>query len=120
MAGGREAAAAQFVRRGFAEPRRAESLMADPALGELAGGDAREAFLERFGGVADPDQALLGAIRLLEAAGANAGELRVALGSRGAAGDRVLGVLGASSALVDHLCAHPEHWAAAAEAVPLE
>ena len=121
MVGGREAAAAQFVRRGFAEPRRAESLMADATLGELAGGDAREAFLERFGRVADPDQALLGVVRLLEASGANAGELRAALGSPGAAGDRVLGVLGASSALVDHLCAHPEHWVAAArEEAPSE
>ncbi len=120
MAGGREATAAQFVRRGFAEPRRAESLMADTALGGLAGGDARAAFLDRFGGVADPDQALLGTIRLLEASGADGEELRAVLGSPGVAGDRVLGVLGASSALVDHLCAHPEHWVAAAQARPLD
>ncbi len=119
MAGGREAPAAEFVRRGFVEPARAESLLRDPVLVELDGPD-REVLLDRLGVVADPDQALLGVVRLLESAGPNAGPLRDVLRTPGAAGDRIVGVLGGSSALVDHLCAHPEHWLAAAEAAPLD
>ncbi|WP_226346116.1 bifunctional [glutamine synthetase] adenylyltransferase/[glutamine synthetase]-adenylyl-L-tyrosine phosphorylase [Agilicoccus flavus] len=119
-------AAAQFARWGFDEPARAGSLAADPALAGLADADADEnGLLRAIGRTADPDVALLGLVRLLEAAdgpghlGRDAhrvDELREVLGSDGPRRARLLAVLGASAALGDHLQRHPGHWARAADA----
>src|SRR5699024_6680711 len=68
---------------------------------------------------ADTDGALLGLVRVLEAAGDDVGELREALREDEQVRDRVIGVLGISTALVDHLVAHPEQWHDAVDAVPM-
>jgi glutamate-ammonia-ligase adenylyltransferase len=133
----------QLARLGFGDPARAERLIQEPALAGLL--DPLE---DRFGdGVLfalgespDPDLALIGLVRLLEALGRRsegpggsaddlddldhlddlddaAGEaashparLRAVLRSGGPARDRLLAVLGSSAALGDHLARHPEHW----------
>ena len=60
---------------------------------------------------ADPDLALASLIRLVEAAGPESadGLLRALVDDEGTA-MRLLSVLGASEALADHLCRHPEQW----------
>src|SRR5674476_165989 len=71
--------------------------------------------------VADPDLALLGLVRLMESLGKRdvktsdhgedrGEELIAALRHDGPGCDRLLAVLGASTALVDHLVTHPAHW----------
>src|SRR5699024_12368590 len=67
-----------------------------------------------LGQVADPDLALLGAVRLVEADPA-AGQV---LAEPGTARDRGVGVLGGSSALGDHLVRHPEHVTVLADPEP--
>lgn len=103
-----------LARRGFSDTRRAESLLADPALEPLL--DAREELLAALARTADPDQALLALVRLLEAAAAEREDLVAALSTDERARARVLGALGASTALVDHLVAHPGQWRDAATA----
>ncbi|MDC5698759.1 bifunctional [glutamine synthetase] adenylyltransferase/[glutamine synthetase]-adenylyl-L-tyrosine phosphorylase, partial [Intrasporangium calvum] len=117
---------ATLARLGFAEPDRAATLLADPALSVLAGeGDSAHGLpddlLRAIGDTADPDQALLGLVRVAEALArqqepadvrAFVDELR----AEGPGRDRVLGVLGASTALVDELVRHPGHWVDAARA----
>jgi len=73
--------------------------------------------------VADPDLALLGLVRLMESLGKRdlkkadgGGELIAALRHAGPGRDRLLAVLGASTALVDHLVTHPAHWRYVTEA----
>jgi len=73
--------------------------------------------------VADPDLALLGLVRLMESLRLNdidgddpGGELIAALRHAGRGRDRLLAVLGASSALGDHLVTHPGHWRFVTEA----
>ena len=95
-----------LARRGFSDTRRAESLLDDPALTPLA--DARAELLAALARSADPDQALLGLVRLMEAGGSD--DLVTALRTDELARGRVIGALGISSALVDHLVAHPEQW----------
>ncbi|WP_068259432.1 bifunctional [glutamine synthetase] adenylyltransferase/[glutamine synthetase]-adenylyl-L-tyrosine phosphorylase [Janibacter limosus] len=101
-----------LARRGFSDPRRAESLLADPALEPLA--DVRELILAALAKSADPDQALLGLVRLLEVSDSD--DLVAALRTDDAARARMVGGLGISTALVDHLVAHPEQWRDAVEA----
>ncbi|MGB3827739.1 MAG: bifunctional [glutamine synthetase] adenylyltransferase/[glutamine synthetase]-adenylyl-L-tyrosine phosphorylase [Ornithinimicrobium sp.] len=69
-----------------------------------------------LGSVADPDQAALAMVRLVER-DASAAEL---LSQPGQARLRVLRVLGASTALADHLVKHPEHVLDAAHGRPSE
>jgi glutamate-ammonia-ligase adenylyltransferase len=118
----------RLARLGFAEPARADSLLDDPALAGLTDpldevfGDGLPDALSQ---VADPDLALLGLVRLMESLGKAAGEgdgdgygaeLISALRNASAGRDRLLAVLGASSALGDHLVTHPGHWRAVLEA----
>ncbi|GAA3616917.1 bifunctional [glutamine synthetase] adenylyltransferase/[glutamine synthetase]-adenylyl-L-tyrosine phosphorylase [Marihabitans asiaticum] len=113
---------ADLSRHGILDTRRGHQLIEDPALDPLTG--LRGEVLDALATTADPDAALLGLVRLLEVAkGESATGLVEALRTDPAARDRVLGVLGASSALTDHLVAHPEHWrdvAAAEELAPQE
>lgn len=101
---------AALVRLGFADPERAARLVADPALraglGEL---DERSPLLHALGTVASPDEALLALTRVLAAAEGTptAEALRAALGDESVVRDRLIGVLGASTALGDHLARHP-------------
>ena len=121
--------AGSLARLGFAEPARAEQLLCDPALAGLTDpfDDVFEDGLpDALGQVADPDLALLGLVRLMEALRATdpdhedgspeVRELLAALRHAGPARDRLLALLGSSSALIDHLVSHPGDWVFAAEA----
>jgi [glutamine synthetase] adenylyltransferase / [glutamine synthetase]-adenylyl-L-tyrosine phosphorylase len=91
-----------LVRLGFQDPE--ASLAALESLG-----DAAEPLLALLGRTADPDAALDGLLRLCAAA-EDAAVLVDALVDDEGTAMRVLGVLGASEALSDHLARHPEHW----------
>jgi glutamate-ammonia-ligase adenylyltransferase len=92
-----------LTRLGFQEPGSAEQ-----RLGAL--GEAAEPLLALIARTADPDLALAALVRLVEAApGERELLLRALVDDEGTA-MRLLGVLGASDALADHLCRHPEHW----------
>lgn len=118
--------AGRLARLGFADPARADILLDDPALAGLS--DPldevfRDGLPDALSQVADPDLALFGLVRLMESLGKtdidgedHAGELIAALRHPGAGRDRLLAVLGASSALGDHLVTHPGHWRAVTEA----
>ena len=115
-----------LTRLGFADPARALRLLDDPVLAPLIHDVERvesDGTAQALAEVADPDQALLALVRLMEAAGGlpaeDRGGLLAALARPGEARDRVFAVLGASTALADHLVAHPAHWAAAAAAQPV-
>ncbi|MDF2094162.1 bifunctional [glutamine synthetase] adenylyltransferase/[glutamine synthetase]-adenylyl-L-tyrosine phosphorylase [Knoellia sp. 3-2P3] len=127
--------AATLARLGFAEAARAEQLLADPALGGLVDplDDVfSDGLPDALGGTSDPDLALLSLVRLMEAVRADEPRRRdvdagpeaslsgliAALRHRGPERDRLLAVLGASTALADHLVAHPEHWRDVTEAQP--
>lgn len=62
-----------------------------------------------LGTTADPDAALHALVRLADAAEDSADLLSALVDDEGTA-MRLLSVLGASPALADHLCAHPEQW----------
>ncbi|MGH3307464.1 MAG: bifunctional [glutamine synthetase] adenylyltransferase/[glutamine synthetase]-adenylyl-L-tyrosine phosphorylase, partial [Nocardioides sp.] len=91
-----------LVRMGFVDSER--SLANLDRLGEAA--DPLLAVLARTG---DPDQALLGLVRLAEAAD-DGGALLSAVAEDEGTAMRLLSVLGASTALADHLVRHPEQW----------
>ncbi len=76
--------------------------------------------------VADPDLALHGLVRLMESLAKSdldhegyRAELIAALRHASAGRDRLLAVLGASTALGDHLVTHPGHWRSVIEATRL-
>ncbi len=127
--------AATLARLGFADGARSEQLLEDPALAGLVDpldDIFRDGLPDALGNTADPDLALLSLVRLMESV--RAGEplrrdvetgpavlvsgLIAALRHRGPERDRLLAVLGASTALGDHLVAHPEHWRDVTEAGP--
>lgn len=66
-----------------------------------------EQLLARLSAVADPDAALAGLARVLEAS-TRPDQLLTSLGADSAYADRVLAVLGASTALADHLARRPD------------
>ncbi len=102
---------ARLARAGFADPVVAAGVLTAPALGlwnsernETADA-AAAAVLSAVGRAAAPDQALA---MLAELAATEAGpEILAALGASAEFRTRLLGVLGASQALAEHLCAHP-------------
>ena len=102
-----------LARRGFSDTRRAQALLDEPVLDPLGDRSDLVAALAR---AADPDAALLGLVRVLESAGDGAEDLLTALRTDERARERVIGVLGISTALIDHLVAHPEQWRDAVEA----
>jgi glutamate-ammonia-ligase adenylyltransferase len=124
--------AGRLARLGFTDSARAERLLDDPVLGwlrssvDLTGdgasvpdGQRRDDVLAAIADAADPDLALLGLVRLLESlerapvpGGGPAGveHLRSSLLDHQAFRARLLGVLGTSVALCDHLAVHPRHW----------
>ena len=91
--------AGRLARLGFADPTRA-ALVARSVDAQL---------LDPLALAADPDQALFGLVRLLEAA-PDLPALRHALVTDSAFVTRLAAVLGASSALGDHLVRHPNDW----------
>ncbi|WP_217552643.1 bifunctional [glutamine synthetase] adenylyltransferase/[glutamine synthetase]-adenylyl-L-tyrosine phosphorylase [Streptomyces sp. GbtcB6] len=109
--GRRSSTFTRLLRHGFTDASAAERLL-DSA--ELAAVRDDPVLLEALGATADPDLALHGLVRLLEAQpGPTARrELLDTLIAAKPLRDRLLGVLGASAALADHLARHPRDWEA--------
>ncbi|MFJ2955773.1 bifunctional [glutamine synthetase] adenylyltransferase/[glutamine synthetase]-adenylyl-L-tyrosine phosphorylase [Streptomyces sp. NPDC087270] len=108
MQGRRSSTFSRLLRHGFTDAATAERLLEDDVLAGVRGDPV---LLEALGATADPDQALLGLVRLAEAL--DPGERRTLLDTVTSAKplrDRLLGVMGASEALGDHLARHPEDW----------
>jgi [glutamine synthetase] adenylyltransferase / [glutamine synthetase]-adenylyl-L-tyrosine phosphorylase len=100
--------AARLVRRGFTDPDAAVRRLAEPALAEFA---TDTVLLDALAATADPDLALLGLSRLAEACGpVDCRTLLDTVTTAKPLRDRLLGVLGASAALGDHLARHPHDW----------
>ncbi|MGA5897854.1 bifunctional [glutamine synthetase] adenylyltransferase/[glutamine synthetase]-adenylyl-L-tyrosine phosphorylase [Streptomyces venetus] len=109
--GRRSSTFTRLLRHGFTDASAAERLLDSPELVPLRDDPV---LLDALGATADPDLALLGLVRLLEAQ-PNPGarqELLDTLISAKPLRDRLLGVLGASTALADHLTRHPDDWQA--------
>ncbi|MGW2520976.1 bifunctional [glutamine synthetase] adenylyltransferase/[glutamine synthetase]-adenylyl-L-tyrosine phosphorylase [Streptomyces sp. NPDC001617] len=109
--GRRSSTFSRLLRHGFTDPSAAERLLDSAELMPVRNDPV---LLEALGATADPDQALLGLVRLLEAQpGPTARrELLDTLIAAKPLRDRLLGVLGASVALADHLARHPRDWEA--------
>ncbi|MCF6521889.1 bifunctional [glutamine synthetase] adenylyltransferase/[glutamine synthetase]-adenylyl-L-tyrosine phosphorylase [Streptomyces sp. JJ36] len=107
--GRRDSRFGRLVRHGFTDPGSAERLLDDPALAAVRD-DAL--FLDALGATADPDLALRGLVRLVEALGDGAQRLLDTVLTAKPLRDRLLGVLGVSEALGDHLARHPGDWEA--------
>ncbi|TDT95532.1 glutamate-ammonia-ligase adenylyltransferase [Streptomyces sp. 846.5] len=100
--------AARLVRRGFTDPEAAVRRLAEP---DLAAHASDSVLLDALAATADPDLALQGLARLAEAcAPAERRTLLDTVTTAKPLRDRLLGVLGASAALGDHLARHPEDW----------
>ncbi|MFE5398105.1 bifunctional [glutamine synthetase] adenylyltransferase/[glutamine synthetase]-adenylyl-L-tyrosine phosphorylase [Streptomyces sp. NPDC056568] len=109
--GRRSSTFTRLLRHGFTDASAAERLL---DAGELAAVRDDPVLLEALGATADPDLALHGLVRLLEAQpGPTARrELLDTLIAAKPLRDRLLGVLGASEALADHLARHAGDWQA--------
>jgi [glutamine synthetase] adenylyltransferase / [glutamine synthetase]-adenylyl-L-tyrosine phosphorylase len=95
----------RLLRHGFTDPGTAEKLLAG-----LDGG-TEDAVLTALSETADPDLALSGLSRLLAAATPpDRAALLHALGADVHQRRRLLGILGVSAALGEHLVRHPEDW----------
>ncbi|MDN3296271.1 bifunctional [glutamine synthetase] adenylyltransferase/[glutamine synthetase]-adenylyl-L-tyrosine phosphorylase [Streptomyces ficellus] len=107
--GRRSSTFSRLLRHGFTDPSAAERLLELPVLSAVHGDPV---LLDALGATADPDLALRGLVRLAEAQGGDAQELLGTLLSAKPLRDRLLGVLGASEALADHVARHPRDWRA--------
>lgn len=108
--GRRSSTFTRLLRLGFTDPSTAERLLGTEAL---AGVHTDSVLLEALGATADPDLALLGLVRLAEAQPEDDRQTLLAtLVTAKPLRDRLLGVLGASEALGDHLATHPKDWQA--------
>ncbi|MFE3216511.1 bifunctional [glutamine synthetase] adenylyltransferase/[glutamine synthetase]-adenylyl-L-tyrosine phosphorylase [Streptomyces antimycoticus] len=120
--GRRSSNVTRLLRHGFTDASAAQRLLDAP---ELASVRSDSVLLEALGATADPDLALLGLVRLVEALPEDEGEAGEPNGGQRAGSrqalldtlvtakplrDRLLGVLGASEALGDHLARHPGDW----------
>ena len=118
----------RLARLGFHDPARAQDLLADPVLAGLV--DPLDEVFEDdllldLAEAPDPDLALRGLVRVMEAlrsvgrldpddpavARADAAHLLQAIRVSGPVRHRLFTVLGSSVALADHLARHPAHWA---------
>ncbi|MFE7036799.1 bifunctional [glutamine synthetase] adenylyltransferase/[glutamine synthetase]-adenylyl-L-tyrosine phosphorylase [Streptomyces sp. NPDC057621] len=109
--GRRSSTFSRLLRHGFTDPSGAERLLDSPQLAAVTNDPV---LLDALGATADPDLALLGLVRIVEAQDSDAGrrELLDTLIAAKPLRDRLLGVLGASDALGDHLARHPLDWQA--------
>ncbi|WP_329248339.1 bifunctional [glutamine synthetase] adenylyltransferase/[glutamine synthetase]-adenylyl-L-tyrosine phosphorylase [Streptomyces sp. NBC_01478] len=107
--GRRSSTFTRLLRHGFTDPSAAERLLESAELAPIRNDPV---LLEALGATADPDLALQGLVRLLEAQPEPTArrELTDTLIAAKPLRDRLLGVLGASSALGDHLARHPRDW----------
>ncbi|MFF7393910.1 bifunctional [glutamine synthetase] adenylyltransferase/[glutamine synthetase]-adenylyl-L-tyrosine phosphorylase [Streptomyces scabiei] len=109
--GRRSSTYSRLLRHGFTDAGVAERLLESE---ELSAVRSDPVLLDALGATADPDLALLGLVRLLEAQPDRTAR-RAVLDTLIAAKplrDRLLGVLGASAALGDHLARHAQDWQA--------
>ncbi|WP_240135917.1 bifunctional [glutamine synthetase] adenylyltransferase/[glutamine synthetase]-adenylyl-L-tyrosine phosphorylase [Streptomyces sp. MUM 178J] len=108
--GRRSSAFTRLLRHGFTDPSAAERLLDLPEMTPVRGAPV---LLDALGDTADPDLALRGLVRLVEAQQLDErrGLLDTLLTAKPLR-DRLLGVLGASEALGDHLARHPRDWQA--------
>ncbi|QEU94784.1 bifunctional [glutamine synthetase] adenylyltransferase/[glutamine synthetase]-adenylyl-L-tyrosine phosphorylase [Streptomyces kanamyceticus] len=109
--GRRSSTFTRLLRHGFTDPSAAERLLDAPDLDTVRDDPL---LLDALGATADPDLALLGLVRLVEGQEDEVGrrELLDTLVTAKPLRDRLLGVLGASEALADHLARHPRDWRA--------
>lgn len=109
--GRRSSTFTRLLRHGFTDPSAAERLLDGPDLDPVRNDPV---LLEALGATADPDLALHGLARLLEAQPSATAhrELLDTLIAAKPLRDRLLGILGASAALADHLSRHPADWQA--------
>ncbi|MFJ6407525.1 bifunctional [glutamine synthetase] adenylyltransferase/[glutamine synthetase]-adenylyl-L-tyrosine phosphorylase [Streptomyces hydrogenans] len=106
--GRRSSTFSRLLRHGFTDPSAAERLLDLPELAALRDDPV---LLDALGATADPDLALRGLVRLAEAQpDTERGTFITTLLSAKPFRDRLLGVLGASEALADHLVRHPKDW----------
>ncbi|MFE2019669.1 bifunctional [glutamine synthetase] adenylyltransferase/[glutamine synthetase]-adenylyl-L-tyrosine phosphorylase [Streptomyces sp. NPDC059499] len=98
----------RLLRHGFTDPSAAERLLELPELSSVR---SDPVLFDALGATSDPDLALHSLVRLVEAEEAD--ERQVLLDTLVTAKplrDRLLGVLGASEALGDHLARYPRDW----------
>ncbi|MEV5204065.1 bifunctional [glutamine synthetase] adenylyltransferase/[glutamine synthetase]-adenylyl-L-tyrosine phosphorylase [Streptomyces sp. NPDC053720] len=108
--GRRSSTFTRLLRHGFTDPSAAERLLDLPDLSSVR---SDPVLLEALGATADPDLALRGLVRLAEAEEADERQILLdTLVTAKPLRDRLLGVLGASEALGDHLARHPRDWQA--------
>ncbi|WP_406015138.1 bifunctional [glutamine synthetase] adenylyltransferase/[glutamine synthetase]-adenylyl-L-tyrosine phosphorylase [Streptomyces sp. NBC_00984] len=108
--GRRSSTFTRLLRHGFTDPSAAERLLDLPELSSVR---SDPVLLEALGATADPDLALHGLVRLVEAEEADERQILLdTLVTAKPLRDRLLGVLGASEALGDHLARHPRDWQA--------
>ncbi|UYQ61757.1 bifunctional [glutamine synthetase] adenylyltransferase/[glutamine synthetase]-adenylyl-L-tyrosine phosphorylase [Streptomyces peucetius] len=110
--GRRSSTFTRLLRHGFTDPSAASRLLDLPDMAPVR---SDPVLLDALGATADPDLALRSLVRLVEAHEAD--ERRRFLDNVITAKplrDRLLGVLGASEALGDHLVRHPRDWHALA------
>ncbi|MFF4247283.1 bifunctional [glutamine synthetase] adenylyltransferase/[glutamine synthetase]-adenylyl-L-tyrosine phosphorylase [Streptomyces sp. NPDC001822] len=106
--GRRSSTFTRLLRHGFTDPSAAERLLDLPELSSVR---ADPVLFDALGATADPDLALNSLVRLVEAEEPD--ERQVLLDTLVTAKplrDRLLGALGASEALGDHLARHPHDW----------
>nr|WSZ95704.1 bifunctional [glutamine synthetase] adenylyltransferase/[glutamine synthetase]-adenylyl-L-tyrosine phosphorylase [Streptomyces sp. NBC_00857] len=108
VSGRRSSTHIRLLRHGFTDPSAAERLLDAPEMTTVR---SDSLLLDALGATADPDLALRGLVRLVESQDPD--ERMVLLDTLVTAKplrDRLLGVLGASEALGDHLARHPQDW----------
>ncbi|MFD9291753.1 bifunctional [glutamine synthetase] adenylyltransferase/[glutamine synthetase]-adenylyl-L-tyrosine phosphorylase [Streptomyces sp. NPDC060030] len=106
--GRRSSTFTRLLRHGFTDPSAAERLLDLP---ELASVRADPVLFDALGATADPDLALHGLVRLVEAEESDERQILLdTLVTAKPLRDRLLGALGASEALGDHLARHPRDW----------
>ena len=112
-AGGRRAGV-QLARLSFVRSEQAAELLASPVLAwwdaerNAPASDAAAAVIAALGRTADPDAALASVAEII----ARAPELRGTLEASSELRARLLGLLGVSTALAEHLISHPDDWRA--------
>ncbi|GHH34218.1 bifunctional [glutamine synthetase] adenylyltransferase/[glutamine synthetase]-adenylyl-L-tyrosine phosphorylase [Streptomyces candidus] len=107
--GRRSSTFTRLIRHGFTDPAASERLLDEDALASVRHDPV---LLDALGATADPDLALRGLVRLAEAQPDDdkRQEFLRTLVSAKPLRDRLLGVMGASEALADHLARHPGDW----------
>ena len=105
--GRRPSLTGRLARLGFTDATRAERLLAESEAWQA--GDVGDTLIDALGGTADPDLALAGLLRLLDRL-PDPTQLLNALDDDGDLQERLLTMLGVSSALGDHLARHPQDW----------